>query len=89
MGLPLLRKGAKTIDSYLVWSTHGMALRANVQCAKVNQFYFAFASISSFYPSLLFTCSALLCLTFILPLISSLHCFYKFLIYFSFFNYLV
>ena len=31
------------------WSTHGAALRANVQCAKVNQFYFAFAYISFFY----------------------------------------
>ena len=25
------------------WSIHGAALRANVQCAKVNQFHFAFA----------------------------------------------
>ena len=37
------------------WSTHGASLRANVQCAKVNQFYFAFAYIS------FFICSALLC----------------------------
>ena len=45
------------------WSTHGAAHRANVQCAKVNQFYFAFAYISFFYPSLLFylLCFALLC----------------------------
>ena len=44
-------------------------------------FNLALAYISSyFYLSLLFTCSALLCLTFILPFISSLLCFYKFLI---------
>ena len=35
------------------WSTHGAALRANVQCAKVNQFYFAFAYISFFLSALL------------------------------------
>ena len=29
------------------WSTHGAALRASVQCAKVNQFYFAFAYIKN------------------------------------------
>ena len=34
------------------WSTHGAALRANVQCAKVNQFYFAFTYIG-FLPALL------------------------------------
>ena len=50
------------------WSTHGAAHRANVQCAKVNQFYFAFAYVSFLYSSLLFTCLALLCLTFILLL---------------------
>ena len=44
----------------------------NLAPAYIN-FYF-------FYPSLLFTCSALLCLAFILPFISSLLCFYKFLI---------
>ena len=31
------------------WSTHGAALRANVQCAKVNQFYLAFAYISFYF----------------------------------------
>ena len=41
------------------WSTHGAALRANVKCAKINQFYFAFTYRS------FFICSALLCLTFI------------------------
>ena len=66
------------------WSTHGAALRANVQCAKVNQFYFAFAYISFFF------CSALLCLTFILHFISSLLCFYNFpVLLFHFFNNLV
>ena len=45
--------------------------------------------VSIIYPSLLFTCSALLCLTFILPFISSLICLYKFLIIFYNFNYLV
>ena len=52
------------------WSTHGATLNANVQCAKVNQFYFAFFNLAFadisfyfFYPSLLFTCS---------PFISSL-----------------
>ena len=34
----------------------------------------------AFYPSLLFTCSGLLCLTFNLLFISSLLCFYNFLI---------
>ena len=53
---------------------------------KVNQVYFAFANIS-FYslPQSAFTCSALLCLAFILHFISSLLCFYKFLIYFFIF----
>ena len=57
----------KILRSSRGWSTHGAAHRANVQCAKVNQFYFAFAYII-FYPSLLFTCFALLCSTFILLL---------------------
>ena len=63
---------SKILRSSRGWSTHGAAHRANIQCAKVtcNQFYFAFAYISFFfYPSLLFTCFALLCLTFILLLI--------------------
>ena len=47
------------------WSTHGAAHRANVQCAKVNQFYFAFAYIFFFLPQFAFY---LLCLTFILLL---------------------
>ena len=63
---------SKILRSSRGWSTHGAAHRANVQCAKVNQFYFAFAYIS-FFSSLLFTCFALLCLTFILLLI--LFCF--------------
>ena len=42
-----------------------------------------------FYLYKFFTCSALLCLTFILHLFSSLLCFYKFLIYFFIFNNLV
>ena len=45
---------SKILRSSRGWSTHGGAHRANVQCAKVNQFYFAFAYISFFYPSLLF-----------------------------------
>ena len=65
---------SKILRSSRGWSTHGAAHRANVQLAKVNQFYFAFAYISFFYPSLLFTCYALLCLTFILLLF--LVCFY-------------
>ena len=73
------------------WSTHGEALRANVQCVKVNQFYLAFAYIEFLFlsPALLFTCSTLLCLTFIMPFISILLFFYKFLIYFFVFNYIV
>ena len=31
----------KILKSSGGWSTHGAALSANVQCAKVNQFYFA------------------------------------------------
>ena len=58
---------SKILRSSRGWSTHGAAHRANVQCAKVNQFYFAFAYIF-FYPSLRFTCFALLCLSFILLL---------------------
>ena len=52
------------------WSTYGAAHRANVQCAKVNQFYFAFAYISFFLSQFAFylLCFALLCLTFILLL---------------------
>ena len=37
---------SKILRSSRGWSTHGAAHRANVQCAKVNQFYFAFAYIS-------------------------------------------
>ena len=64
---------SKILRSSRGWSTHGAAHRANVQCAKVNQFYFAFAYII-FYPSLLFTCFALL--NFYFAFISSLLCFY-------------
>ena len=42
------------------WSIHGAAHRANVQCAKVNQFYFAFAYVSFFYIPVCFL-PALLC----------------------------
>ena len=59
---------SKILRSSRGWSTHGAAHRASVQCAKVNQFYFVFAYKFFFYPSLLFTCFALLCLTFILLL---------------------
>ena len=61
--LPMVFAKLKILRSSGGWSTHRAALHANVQCAKVNQFYLAFAYISLyfFYPSLLFTCSALLC----------------------------
>ena len=65
---------SKILRSSRGWSTHGAAHRANVQCAKVNQFYFAFAFLFFFYPSLLFTCFALL--NFYFAFISSLLCFY-------------
>ena len=39
---------SKILKSSRGWSTHGGAHRANVQCAKVNQVYFAFAYISFF-----------------------------------------
>ena len=45
------------------WSTHGVALPENAQCAKVNQFYLAFAYISfHFSPQFAFylVCFALL-----------------------------
>ena len=59
---------SKILRSSKGWSTHGAAHRENVQCAKVNQFYFAFAYLSLFIPVCFFTCFALLCLTFILLL---------------------
>ena len=68
---------SKILRSSGGWSAHGAALRANVQCAKVNQFYFAFAYISFFLPQFAFY---LLCLTFILSFISSLLC-YSFFIF--------
>ena len=40
---------SKILRSSRGWSTHGAAHRANVQCAKVNQFCFAFAYISCFF----------------------------------------
>ena len=40
---------SKILRSSRGWSTHGAAHRANVQCAKVNQFYFAFAYLISFF----------------------------------------
>ena len=59
----------RKVEDFKEFKRHGAAHRANVQCAKVNQFCFAFANISCFfYPGLLFTCFALLCLTFILLL---------------------
>ena len=74
----------KNLRSSGDWSAHRAALRANVQCAKVNSFIFAFAytCISFFYPVCFLP--ALLCLTFILLFYSSLLCFYKFLIIFHF-----
>ena len=67
---------SKILRSSRGWSTHGAAHRANVQCAKVNQFYFAFAYIIftpvCFLPALL--CFALL--NFYFAFISSLLCFY-------------
>ena len=65
---------SKILRSSRGWSTHGAAHRASVQCAKVNQFYFVFAYISFFYPSLFFTCFALL--NFYFAFISCLLCFY-------------
>ena len=49
---------SKILRSSGGWSTHGAAHHANVQCAKVNQFYFACAYISllsqfAFLPALL------------------------------------
>ena len=76
----------KTLRSSGGWSTHGAAIHANVQCSKVNQFYFAFAYISFYSTQFAFylLCFALLCLFFILPIISSLLCFTNFLFIFSF-----
>ena len=58
------------------WSTHGAAHRANVQCAKVNQFYFAFAYISFFFIPVCFLPALLALLNFYFAFISSLLCFY-------------
>ena len=60
---------SKILRSSRGCSTHGAAHRANAQCAKVNQFYFAFAYIIFFFiPVCFFICFALLCLTLILLL---------------------
>ena len=61
---------SKILRSSRGWSTHGAAHRANVQSAKVNQFYIAFAYISFFLSHFAFylLCFALLGLTFILLL---------------------
>ena len=74
---------SKILRSSGGWSTHGAPHCANVQCAKVDQFYFAFAYISFFYPSLLFYLLCFALLNFYFAFISSLLCFYKFFIYFS------
>ena len=75
----------KILRSSRGWSTYGAAHRANVQCAKVNQFYFAFAYISFFFiPVCFFTCFAMLCLTFISLLF--LICFAFTIFFISFFN---
>ena len=58
------------------WSTHGAAHRANVQCAKVNQFYFAFAYIIFFLPQFAFYLLCFALLNFYFAFISSLLCFY-------------
>ena len=91
--LPMIFAKLKILRSLVGWSTHRAAFRSNVQCAKVNQFYLAFAYISLYFflPKFAFylLCFALLCLTFVLPSISSLLCFYKFLIYFFISNYLI
>ena len=58
---------SKILKSSRGWSTHGAAHRANAQCAKVIQFYFAFAYISFFLSQFAFL-PALLGLTFILLL---------------------
>ena len=64
------------------WSTHGAAHCANVQCAKVNQFYFAFAYISFFLSQFAFL-PALLCQTFILLLFPVCFAFTNLLFIFS------
>ena len=68
---------SKILRSSGGWSTHGAAHRANVQCAKVNQLYFTCAYIS-FLSQLAFSCFALL--NFYFAYISTLLCFYNFLI---------
>ena len=68
---------SKILRSSRGWSTHGAAHRANVQCAKVNQFYFAFAYVSFFFISqfaFYLPCFALL--NFYFAFISILLCFY-------------
>ena len=67
---------SKILRSSRGWSTHGAAHRANVQCAKVDQFYFAFAYISFFFIPVCFLPALLALLNFYFAFISSLLCFY-------------
>ena len=66
---------SKILRSSRGWSTHGAAHRANVKCAIVNQFYFAFAYII-FLPQFVFDLLCFALLNFYFAFISSLLCFY-------------
>ena len=77
----------KNLRSSGDWSAHRAALRANVQCTKVNSFIFAFAyTCISFLPSLLSTCFALL--NFYFAFLFQFALLLQISYYFSFLNYL-